>query len=144
MVRPRSLRCRLGCVATGFTMDGMLFLHGYFGGRAAGCNEGRLGLEAQLLEDAIDDVSRAERESTIHQNGTQLFLRHVGLERQERAELRVAVLFYHEAKLIFGEERFHGGIEGKTADAHEVANDAPFLKEIQTFANCQVAAAESE
>src|ERR1700721_2257563 len=126
MVRPRSLRWKLGCVATGFTMDGTFFLHGPLPGGPASCREHWLALQAELLKDAIHDVARAERESTVDQYGAQLVLGDIGLERQERPKLRVAILFDHEADLVFREERFHGVIEGKTADAHEIANGSQF------------------
>src|ERR1700677_3429710 len=109
MVRPRSLRCRLGCVATGFTMDGILFCH-LFPGRS------EFRFQAQLSKNAIDDVARAQWESAVD---------------QDRTELRIAVLFDYKAELMFSEERFHGGIEGESAEAHKVANHSAFGKKVE-------------
>src|ERR1700677_3373702 len=135
MVRPRSLRCRLGCVATGFTMDGILFCH-LFPGRS------EFRFQAQLSKNAIDDVARAQWESAVDQDGTELVFCDVGLKRQERTELRIAVLFDYKAELMFGEERFHGGVKGESAEAHKVANHSAFGKKVERFANGRIAAAQ--
>src|SRR5665213_2456129 len=132
MVRPRALRWKLGCVATGLTMDGMLLFH-----------RSEFGFWRQNAENAIDDVARAERKSAVYQHGAQFVFRDAGLEREERPELRIAILLDNEADLVFSEERFDSRVEWKTAQAHEIAHDAALGQYVERFANGRIATAQS-
>ena len=48
-----------------------------------------------------------------------------------------------ETDVVLREERFHGVGEGEAADTHEVADDAAFGQQIESFANSRVATTES-
>ena len=58
-------------------------------GTSAGgpAGKSRIRASSRTLQNAIDDVARAERESAVDQHGAQLVLGDVGLERQQRPEL---------------------------------------------------------
>ena len=84
------------------------------------------------------------RESSVHQHAAQFFLRHAGLERQQRSDLRVAILLHDKAELVPVEERLHAVVERETANAHEVGLDPARFQNIQRLAHRRIAAADGD
>ncbi len=64
---------------------------------------------------------------------------------KQRAELRVAILFDHEAEFVFGEERFDSGSSNGKPRTRMKSPTAPSsARMIERFAHRQIAAAERD
>jgi hypothetical protein len=82
----------------------------------------------QLADNSIHHVSRTEGKSTVHKDGSQSILRNASLKRQQRAELRVAILLDDKTEIVAVEKLFHALVERETADAHVVRVDTALLE----------------
>src|SRR5579863_4178430 len=125
MVRPSSFRSSPGCVAIGFAIDGTgLFLH--------------------LIQYLFDHVARAERKTAVHQYRAQLFFRHAGFKRQQRTQLRVAILFDDETELALFEESLHRLVERESTHPEKVRGDAARGQDVDRLPHRRIAAAKSD
>ena len=82
--------------------------------------------------------------SAVAQDGKQLGFLHGGLERQQRLQLRIAVLFDHEDGRVRLQESFDVAVEGKGLDAQIVHVDLLPPENVERLADCAVAAAEAD
>ena len=74
--------------------------------------------------DAVEDVARRDRHAVVMQDRAQAALVHAGLQRQQRAQLRVAILLDDEIELMRLEKLLDFLAERKAAHAHVVDLDA--------------------
>src|ERR1700730_11296657 len=95
----------------GLAMDGMVCIH--------------------LSVDSVHDVAGAERESSINQHRPQSIFGYSGLECDQRAKLRIAVLLHHETELVLVQEGFHGGTKWKATNPHEIRRRALLTQQVQ-------------
>src|SRR5579863_10271220 len=128
MVRPSSLRTRLGCATFGLTMDGIQFLF-------------RL---QYRTHDGFYDEAGAQRETAVAQYGAQLFLGGRGFQNEERVKLGIAVLLDHVTIVVRGDERFDRLIEWESANAHVIHRDALRCKSIASFTNRGITSADRD
>ena len=78
----------------------------------------------QLRQHSLDDEARGDRQAVVVQQRAQLRLLDRGLEGEQRAQLRVAVLLHHEQQLVRRQELLHVLAEGEGAHPHVVDADA--------------------
>src|SRR5579872_6238271 len=90
-----------------------------------------------LTGNAFDYMLRAQRKAAVDQDRSQLLFFHRGFEQQQRAQLRIAVLFYDEADIVFCEESFRDAVEWETAYAQEIGADSEFGQPVDGFAHGQ-------
>src|SRR5579883_2111867 len=124
MVKPSSLRCRLGWMAVGLAMDGTF------------------GQLSQLTGNSIGDALGAERESAVDADAAQLVLGDSGFQQQQRFHLRIAVLLDDEVELVIVEELLHAFREGKRADPHKIGGNTARIQNVQRLADRRVASAQ--
>ncbi len=86
----------------------------------------------------------AEREPPVHQHRAQILLGYSGLENQQRAQLRVAVLLDHETDVVAVQEGFDIGIKREAAYPHVVGAHAPSGQIVECLPDRQVAAAKGD
>src|ERR1039458_605534 len=96
----------------------------------------------QLARDAINDVFRAERESSVDEHGAQFVLGDARLDREQRSELRVSVLFDDETDIMVVEELPDVRREGESSDPNEVDGNAGVTEEGDRLADGEIAAAD--
>src|SRR5256886_17008103 len=84
----------------------------------------------ELREHALDDERGGDRQPAVVQERPQLRFLHSGLEGEEGAQLRVAVLLDDEEPLVSREEALDVLAEGERAHPHVVDPDAAALQEI--------------
>src|ERR1017187_9481484 len=95
----------------------------------------------QLARDAINDVLRAERQSCVDEHGAQFALGDARLDREQRSELRISVLFDDETDVMVVEEFKDGRREGESSDPNEVDGNAGVTEEADRLADGEIAAA---
>ena len=93
--------------------------------------------------DPVDDRLAGHRESAVAQDGLEFGLVDRGLEGQERAQLRVAVLLHHEDRGVQAQEALHFVVEGKGLDAQIVDWNLLPREHIDRLAHRTVAAADA-
>src|ERR1051325_5215316 len=74
--------------------------------------------------DPLDDEIRRQRQPTVIEQRTQPIRGRAELDHEERAKLRIAVLFDDEAAFVAIEERANVRSEGKRLDAHVIEWDS--------------------
>jgi hypothetical protein len=60
----------------------------------------RLSFTFELADDLVDYVARAQRKSTVDENGAQPIFRNTRFERQKRSKLRVTILLDDETEVV--------------------------------------------
>src|SRR6185295_15247774 len=93
---------------------------------------------------SIDDALRGDRESTVVQDRTQSRLRDRSLERQQRTQLCIPVLFDDEDDFVSVEEVVDFLTEREGTDAHVVHTHAACLQDIECLAYRSVGAAHCD
>src|ERR1035438_1629299 len=96
----------------------------------------------QLARNALNDVPRAERQSCVDEHGAQFALGDARLDREQRSELRVSVLFDDETDVMVVEELPDGRREGESSDPNEVDGNAGVTEEGDRLADGEIAAAD--
>src|SRR5262245_47781469 len=96
--------------------------------RSAGCAGDAAAALADLRHDSVDDALRGDRQPAVVQDGAQLLLVDRCLQRQERTQLRIAVLLDDENDLVLVEELRDLAAEREGADAHVVDAHAARLE----------------
>src|SRR5665648_133237 len=96
----------------------------------------------QLARDALNDVLCAERESSVDEHGAQFVLGDARLDREQRSELRVSVLFDDETEVMVVEELLDDRRERESSDPNEVDGDAGVTEEADRLADGEIAAAD--
>src|SRR6266436_6366712 len=77
----------------------------------------------EFRPNSIDDGFGRDRESAVTQDGIELRLLHRGFERQQRFQLRVAVLLDDEDRRMRFQEGFDLGVERKCLDTEVIHFD---------------------
>src|ERR1035441_10959330 len=96
----------------------------------------------QLASNALNDLLRAERESSVDEYGAQFVLRDACLNHQQRSELCVSVLFDDETDVMVVEELPDVRGEGKSSDPNEVDGKSGVTEEGDRLADGEVTAAD--
>src|SRR2546428_4278417 len=89
----------------------------------------------ELREHALDDERGGDRQPAVVQERPQLRFLDSGLEAEEGAQLRVAVLLDDEQQLVSREEALDVLAEGERAHPHVVDPDAAALQDVDRLAD---------
>src|ERR1039458_7495790 len=96
----------------------------------------------QLAHDALNDVVRTERESSVDEHGTQFVLGDAGLDSEQRSELRVSILFDDEAEVMVVKKLPDVRGEGESSDPDVVDRNAGVTEQVDRLADGEIAAAD--
>src|ERR1035438_7799754 len=96
----------------------------------------------QLARNALNDVPRAERKSSVDEHGAHFVLGDARLDREQRSELRVSVLFDDETDVMVVEELPDVRREWESSDPNEVDGNAGVTEEGDRLADGEIAAAD--
>src|SRR5580704_11466473 len=86
---------------------------------------------------------RAQRKPAVHEHGSQLFLRNIGFQDQQRTKLRIPILLDHEADVMLIAEFFYILVKREAAYAHEIGLDSALGQNVERLAHRWIAAAQS-
>jgi hypothetical protein len=87
---------------------------------------------------------RRHRQATVVQQRAQLFLGHARLERQQRAQLRIAILLDDEQQPVIGQELLDFLAEREGAHAHVVHLHAARMQDVERLVHGAIRTADRD
>src|SRR5438105_9374029 len=94
-----------------------------------------------VIRDRGNDDFRCERHTAVIQNGNHHVTRYSYFDREQRAKLRIAILFDNKHGRMRIDEILHRLVEWECLDAHVVHRESLFAQAIDSFEHSRIATA---